>query len=87
MDQKLITMCTGLGGCYCSICTVSEALAKNIHHVRDKWFKMDRSIGQLEALYMKLCDTDEFGHEYIGSVACTFNLILPENIFLSIFFS
>ena len=62
--MKVVVMCTGLGGCFCTMCTVSQADGKDLSRVKE-WFTIDRSIEQISLLWMELCEMDDNGHEFI----------------------
>ena len=57
-------MCTGLGGCYCTMCTVSQADGKSMARVL-QWFTINQSIQQVTLNWMQMCEIDDNGFEFI----------------------
>ena len=63
LDGKAISVGLGLGGSYCTGCTVSEE-GKNPDRIRE-YFKFDRSVQNIHQIFEDLVETDEFGNEYL----------------------
>ena len=58
LDGKAIKTSTGLVGAYCTCCTVTEKDAKDVERIK-QGFVIDRSINELNELYMILTDNNE----------------------------
>ena len=64
LDGKAISVGLGLGGSYCTGCTVSEEEGKNPDRIKE-YFKFDRSVQNIHQIFEDLVETDEFGNEYL----------------------
>ncbi len=54
----------GLGGAYCTGCTVSEEDGKNLDRIK-QFFRFDRAIEHIHQVFDDLVQTDEDGNKYI----------------------
>ena len=60
LEGKAIVVASGLGGCYCTSCKVSEADAKLPERIQ-QGFTIDRNIDELHSLYMVLAESTSSG--------------------------
>ena len=64
LDGKAISVSLGLGGAYCTGCTVSEEDAKNPERIKEL-FRFNRSIQNIQQVFEELAETDEDGNLYV----------------------
>jgi hypothetical protein len=64
LDGKAVSVSLGLGGAYCTGCTVSEEEAKNPERIREL-FRFNRSIQNIRQVFEELSETDSEGNQQI----------------------